>query len=137
MKKVNYLITIGVFLLSTSLILSGCKKKSSTPDYPSPLFIATYTLVTLQTGDAGVEFFANCTTTDVKLTKVEILDPIHSGIITYNLQGLTVVKGQIFAMQDANTAYLKQGGQYQFTFTGNRSVDNAGFSVVTTLNVAK
>jgi hypothetical protein len=137
MKKVNYLLFIGVLLLSTSIIFSGCKKKSSTPDLPTPLFIATYTLVTLQSGDAGVEFFANCTTTDVKMTKVEILDPIHSGTITYNLNGLYHVKGEIFALQDANTAYLKEGGIYTFTFTGNRVADNAGFTAVTTLNVAK
>jgi|WetSurMetagenome_2_1015567.scaffolds.fasta_scaffold726624_1 hypothetical protein len=137
MKKINYLIFIGAVLLSTSIVFSGCKKKESTPDYPTPAFILTYTPVTLQTGDAGVQFYANCSSTDVKMTKVEILDPIHSGTITYNLNGQTYVKNQIFALQDAGTAYLKQGGTYQFTFTGNRSVDNAGFTVVSNLNVAK
>lgn len=137
MKKVNYLLFIGVLLFSTSIIFSGCKKKSTTPDLPTPVFIVSATTVQLQGGGDGVEFFTNCSTTDVKMTKVEILDPIHSGIVTYNLNGTYYLKGDIIALQAANTAYTKEIGTYQFTFTGIRIADNAGFTIVTTLNVAK
>src|ERR1035437_8003431 len=139
MKRQTTFLSIGIVLLSMALITSSCKKKSSdpTPTYPTPSFIATYVPAAITTPNDAVDFFANCTTTDVKMTKVEILDPIHSGTVTYNLNGLYHVKGEIFPLQDAGTAYFKQGGTYTFTFTGNRTADNAAFSAVTTLTVAK
>jgi len=138
MKSKSTFLTLGILLLSGMLIVSSCKKKSDPPvSLPTPAFIATYVPATITNPNDAVEFFANCTTTDVKMTKVEIVDPIHSGTVTYNLNGLYHVKGEIFPLQDAGTAYYKQGGTYTFTFTGNRTADNAAFSAVTTLNVAK
>src|ERR1035438_8306052 len=112
MKKVNYLVFIGVLLLSTTIIFSGCKKKSSTPDEPTPVFIITSTTVQLQDGSAGIEFFTVCSTTDVTMTKVEIVSPIHDYDITYNLGNQLYVKNQIFDLQAANTAYSKESGTY-------------------------
>jgi hypothetical protein len=138
MKSKSTFLTLGILLLSGMLVISSCKKKSDTTvSLPTPAFIATYVPATITNPNDAVEFFANCTTTDVKMTKVEIVDPIHSGTVTYNLNGLYHVKGEIFPLQDANTAYYKQGGTYTFTFTGNRTADNAAFSAVTTLAVAK
>lgn len=136
MKKVNYLVFIGVLLLSTTIIFSGCKKKSSTPDQPTPVFIITSTTVQLQDGSAGIEFFTVCSTTDVTMTKVEIVSPIHDYDITYNLGNVLYVKNQIFDLQAANTAYPKESGSYTFTFTGIRNADGAAFTIVSTLVVA-
>ena len=136
MKKVNYLVFIGVLLLSTTIIFSGCKKKSSTPDQPTPVFIITSTTVQLQDGSAGIEFFTVCSTTDVTMTKVEIVSPIHDYDITYNLGNVLYVKNQIFSLQAANTAYTKESGTYTFTFTGIRNADGAAFTIISTLVVA-
>jgi hypothetical protein len=138
MKRRNYALLFIGLILSSGIVFSGCKKKSSDePTYPAVAFIVTYVTVPLQGGSDGVEFFANCSTTDVKMTKVQILDPIHSGTVTYNLNDQVYVKSQIFALQDDGTAYLKEGGTYQITFTGHRTVDNAAFTIVSNVNVAK
>jgi hypothetical protein len=136
MKKVNYLVIIGALILSTTIIFSGCKKKSSTPSYPTPAFIVTSTTVTLQDGTLGIEFFTVCSTTDVTMTKVEILSPIHDYDLTYNLGNVLYVKNQIFDLQAANTAYTKESGSYTFTFTGIRNADSSPFTIVSTLVVA-
>lgn len=132
MKKASSLLAIGVFFLILLMIFSGCKKK-----YPTPEFTIIYTSGVIQNGDPGVAFFASCITTDVKMTKVEILDPNQSGTSTYNLNGVYHASGESFALQDAGSYYLKVGGGYQFTFTGYRTADNEGFSAVSKLNVSK
>ena len=137
MKKINRLTFFGILLLSSIIVLSGCKKKSDSVTYPSVTFIVTYTSVQLQSGDAGVQFFAKCSTTDVKMTKVVILDPIQSGTTTYNLNSQVFVTNQIFGLQDETTAYLKTAGTYQITFTGLRVVDSAPFTVVENVSVSK
>jgi hypothetical protein len=137
MKKINHLLTYGVLLMSIVVVFSGCKKKTEEVTYPSVAFIVTYLTVTLQSGDQGVQFYANCSSTDVKMTKVEILDPLHTGTTTYNLNGNGYVKGQIFALQDDGTAYLKEAGTYQITFTGLRTVDNAPFTIISNVYVSK
>jgi hypothetical protein len=137
MKKVNQVLKYGVLVLCLAVVFSGCKKKSDPVTYPSVAFIITYLEVDLQGGGKGVQFYANCSTTDVKMTKVEILDPLHSQTVTYNLNGNGYVKGQIFALQDDNTAYLKQGGTWTITFTGLRTVDSAPFSLAVTTPVSK
>jgi len=133
MKKVHILFDIGMLLLCIPVIFSGCNKKN----LPSPLFTVTYTQITLQDGSAGVEFWADCSTIDVKMTKVDILDPGRTNTITYKLNNVVYLKDAIFALQDVNVGYQKVGGVYQFTFTGNRVSDNSGFATVTNLNVAK
>ena len=68
MKAIHHLVPIGILLLSISFIFSGCKKT-----IPSPLFNITYTTINLQGGSAGVQFYASCTTTDVQMTKVDVV----------------------------------------------------------------
>lgn len=124
--------TISVFLLITAVMLTNCKK-----DPVDPAFIVTGTTVDLQGGGEGLQFAAKCTNDDVKLTKVEIVDPILSPAITYNLNGDVFVKNEIFALQAANEAYYKQIGLWSFTFTGNRTSDNSSFSIKANLSVGK
>ena len=137
MKKINQFLKYSALVLCVAIIFGGCKKEEDPPSYPSVSFIITYLEVDLQGGGKGVQFFANCSTTDVKMTKVEIKDPLQSGTITYNLNGNGYVKGQIFALQDDNTAYLKQGGTWTITFTGLRTVDSAPFTLPVTIAVSK
>jgi uncharacterized surface anchored protein len=92
--------------------------------------------VQLVTGGVGLQFFGKCNNDDIKMTKVEIMDPFQT-TITFNLNGTYFVKNEAFAMQDANEAYLKQAGTWTFTFIGNRTEDNSSFSAVTTLVISK
>ena len=133
MKKFNYLSVVFVVVLSAGLMLSGCKKKTETI---VPAFIVTATTVQLQTGEDGLQFFGKCTNDDVKMTKVIITDPFLQDMI-FNVNGNYFVKGEAFAMQGANEAYLKQSGTWKFTFIGNRTADGASFSVAATLLIAK
>ena len=132
------------------IIFSGFRKVDNAPftivtyinvtrddPYPAVSFIVTYLTVQLQVGGEGVQFYANCNSTDVKMTKVEILDPIHSGTVTYNLNGNAYVRSQIFALQDNSTAYAKQSGTYQITFSGLRTADSAPFVNVVNVPVSK
>ena len=139
MKKFNQFLKYGALILCVAVVFGSCKKKTEDPPptYPDVAFIITYLEVDLQGGGKGVQFYANCSTTDVKMTKVEILDPLHTGTVTYNLNGNGYVKGQIFALQDDQTAYLKQGGTWTITFTGLRTVDNAPFALPVTIAVSK
>jgi len=133
MKVVNYLFTIGLLLLSTLIIFAGCKKNN----LPTPEFSITYTAITLQDGSSGVQFYADCTSTDVQMTKVDILDPNRTNTVTYNLNNVIHYKGDNFALQDVGIGYVKVGGVYQFTFIGMRLADRSGFATMTKLNVAK
>lgn len=137
MKKVNQFLKYGALVLCVAIIFGGCKKKDEEPSYPAVNFIITYLEVDLQGGGKGVQFFAKCNTTDVKMTKVEILDPLQTGSITYNLNGNIFVKDQIFSLQDDQTAYLKQGGTWTITFTGLRTVDSAPFTIAGNIAVSK
>lgn len=124
--------TIGILLLITAVMLTNCKK-----DPVDPAFIVTGTTVQLQGGGEGLQFAAKCTNDDVKLTKVEIVDPLLSPATTYNLNGNVFVKNEIFGLQATNEAYFKQIGSWSFTFTGNRTSDNSSFSIKTKLSVGK
>ncbi len=134
MKKFNHLFLLVVVVLSAGILMSGCKKKKDDPIVPS--FVVTATTVQLQTGEDGLQFFGKCVNDDVKMTKVIIMNPFQTGQ-TFNLNGNYFVKNEAFAMQDANTAYLKLSGTWTFTFTGNRTADGTSFSVAATLLIAK
>lgn len=138
MKRIKLFATVSVLVfLSMGIFLSGCKKKSTTPDPVVPSFIVTATTVTLQGGGTGLQFYAKCTNTDVKMTKVTLTDPIGANTTTYNLNGTYYVANQIFMLEDANSAYLKEIGTWSFTFVGNLTSDGTAFSVGTTLAVSK
>ena len=132
MKKLTTLMTISILLLSIAVLLTNCKK-----DPINPAFIVTGTTVQLQGGGDGLQFAAKCTNDDVKLTKVEIVDPLQSPAVTYNLNGTYFVEGEVFALQAVDEAYFKQIGTWSFTFIGNRTSDNGSFSTTTTLSVGK
>ncbi len=131
MRKNNTLLTVGILLLSTSILLFSCKKdKTITPE-----FNVTATNVVLEGGDDGLQFFGKCTNDDVKMTKATITDPINSYPITYNLNGNYFVKNETFALQDANVGYYKTLGTWNFEFVGNRTADNTAFTATATLQV--
>jgi hypothetical protein len=100
-----------------------------------PVFTVTADSVFLQTGGEGLQFFGKCTNEDVKMTKVTIISPISVHTSTYLLNDHSFVKNTKFSLQDDNTAYDKELGTWNFTFAGNRSSDNAPFTVNATLSI--
>jgi hypothetical protein len=136
MKKINLLMVFSILLLSFVIVVSGCKKKSDDTPF-SPAFIVTATTVQLVGGGEGLQFGAKCTNDDVKMTKVMIVDPIQSPAFTYNVNGNYFVRNEVFFLQGTDEAYTKQIGTWKFTFVGNRTSNNASFSVTTTLAVGK
>lgn len=135
MKKQNALFAVGFILLSAVIIFSGCKKKSTTPAV-TPAFIVTATNVTFQDGSAGLQFYAKCTNTDCKMTKVTINDPIGANTTTYDLNGEYEVSNEIFGLQATNTGYTKELGTWTFNFVGNRTSDGSSFASNSTLLVS-
>jgi len=138
MKKTNLSITIIMLvILITGVSLSGCKKKSTTPTPVVPSFVVTATTVNLQGGGEGLQFYAKCANTDVKMTKVTVTDPIGTNSLTYNLNGTYFVANQVFMLEDATSAYTKEIGTWSFVFVGNLTSDGSAFSVGATLAVGK
>jgi len=122
---------MGVLLM----LSSSCKKNDDNPAPQVPVFTVTATTVQLQSGGEGLQFFGKCTNEDVKMTKVNLTSPISVETRTYNLNGNAIVKNSEFSLQDDNTAYFKELGTWNFTFEGNRTADNASFSVNATLPI--
>jgi hypothetical protein len=126
-------VVIGVAFM----ISSSCKKKDDNPA-PTPqvpVFSVTADTVPLQSGDEGLQFFGKCTNEDVKMTNVTITSPVSVHTSTYLLNGNSFGKNVSFSLQDNTTAYNKELGTWSFTFTGNRTADNASFSVNATLSI--
>ncbi len=133
MKKKNTFLAIGILLLSTVILFSGCKKKSTEPEpVPAPTFLMSSTP---DPGDPNAVIFQfKCTTNDVRLTKVVINDPLGMINDTYDLQQMTVLQNTAYQF---NFSYTKASGKWTFTFTGNRSSDNTGFVSITYLTQTK
>lgn len=137
MKKVKEIWKYSLIFIGIALIVSGsCKKKDETPAPQVPVFTVTADSVTLQSGGKGLQFFGKCTNEDVKMTKVTIITPQSAQTATHQFNGTSYVKNTPFGLQDDNTAYEKKLGTWSFTFEGNRTSDNAAFSVNATLMVA-
>jgi hemolysin activation/secretion protein len=66
------------------------------------------------------------------MTRIDIKDPINSGIPPVDLQGMTMLKNENYYL---TTSYTKELGTWTFTFTGNRSSDNSGFVSYASMNV--
>jgi hypothetical protein len=133
MKNMKLFTVLGVLLLATMVISSGCKKKSTVIN---PEFGVTSVNVTLDIGE-GVQFFAKCTNDDVKMTKVTIKSPLGVSTYEFNLNGQYFLKNELFALQADNTGYLKLSGAWTFNFVGNRTADGTSFSANASLNVSK
>lgn len=134
MKRKNTLLAIGLLLLSSVVLFSSCKKKETTTITPS--FIVTATKVQLQGGGTGLQFYAKCTNTDVKMTKVTIGDPLGANTITFDLNGNYEVLNEIFMLEDATTAYTLEIGTWTFNFVGNLTSDGSSFASNTSLLVS-
>jgi hypothetical protein len=136
MKRIKNIWICSFAVIGVLLMLSGgCKKKDDNPVPQVPVFTITADSVLLQSGGQGLQFFGKCTNEDVKMTKVTVTSPISVQTITYMLNGNSIVKNTPFSLQDDNTAYGKELGTWNFTFIGNRTADNASFSVNATLSV--
>jgi len=136
MKKRKYIWICFFAVLGVALMLSSsCKKKNDNQTPQVPVFTITADSVPLQSGGEGLQFFGKCTNEDVKMTKVTITSPISGQTAPYNLNGNSYNKNAPFSMQDDNTAYDKELGTWNFTFEGNRTVDNDSFTVDATLSI--
>lgn len=137
MKKVNEMWKYSFIFIGIALIVSGsCKKKEDPPAPQVPLFTVTADSVQLQSGGEGLQFFGKCANEDVKMTKVTVITPQPAHTATHLFNGASYVKNTPFGLQDDNTAYDKKLGTWSFTFEGNRTSDNAAFTVNATLTIA-
>ncbi len=141
MKKGFILFTISLLFL----VLSGCSKNDdSTPTTPTPTpdpvenppsFNVSAQPVTLVTGDAGLSFYAFCTTEDINLVKVEVHNP-RGQSTTYNANNNLFLKNQEFECQTPGTGYFKYLGTWTLVFVGNRATGTkSSFSVSTSISV--
>jgi hypothetical protein len=134
MKKIKNVWIYSFTVVGVALLLSSsCKKKDDNSTPQVPVFTVSADSVTLQAGGEGLQFFGKCTNEDVKMTKVIGTSPSSVQTFTYILNGNSFTKNTQFSMQDDNTAYVKELGTWNFTFVGNRTADNASFSVNATL----
>jgi hypothetical protein len=67
------------------------------------------------------------------MTKITNTSPLSVHSSTYELNGNSIAKNTQFSLQDDNVGYVKEPGTWNFTFVGNRTSDNVGFSVNATL----
>ena len=132
MKKKNTLLAIGILFLSTVIMFSSCKKKSTTPEVSAPTFLMSS--IPDPNDNTYLIFQFKCTTNDVKLTKILITDPLGSITDTYDLQQATFLENIIYQF---GYSYLKATGKWTFVFYGNRSGDNSGFVSTTYMTVSK
>jgi hypothetical protein len=135
MKNLNRFARTVLMLLVVFMIIGGCKKNSD-DEVVTPTFTITSSTVMLQGGGDGLQFFAKCTNTDVKMTNVTITDPTPF-VSTYDLKGESFVKNASIPLQDNDVAYYKEAGTWNFNVVGKRSSDNAAFAVDVTLAVSK
>jgi hypothetical protein len=134
MKNLKRLTFLCVILLVSIMIINGCKKKSDNP--VNPEFTITYSIVTLQGGGDGLQFFAKCTNQAVDMDKVTITDP-ESVIVIYQYSGASYAENELFQMQGTDEAYLKMTGTWSFNLVGTRKTDGAAFAVDVTQSVTK
>jgi len=136
MKKIKNIWIYSFAVIGVALILSSsCKKKDDNSTPQVPVFTVTANTVQLQGGGEGLQFFGKCTNEDVKMTKVTITDSLSVQSATYELNGISIAKNTQFSLQDDNVGYVKEIGTWNFTFVGNRTADNASFSVNATLSI--
>jgi hypothetical protein len=133
----NTLYYVRAYATNSSGTAYGDQRSFTTQPPVIPAFTVSFNTVTLQGGGAGLQFFAKCINDDIKMTKVDILDPIHPSTITYNMNGQTYVKDQLFGLQDAGIAYPKTTGSWRFDFYGTRTATGKGFHIIITLTVSK
>jgi hypothetical protein len=131
MKRQNTILAIGILLLSTVILFSACKKKSSDTTVSPPTFSMSAVPDANNTGN--LIFYITCTTDDVRMTRIDIKDPINTGIAPVDMQNAIMLKNQTYFLA---TSYPKESGNWVFTFTGNRTSNNSGFVATSTLLVS-
>lgn len=126
MKKLNYLLISGLMLMTFVVLLTGCKKDEDEEEPITAAFVVTAT----PDGDY-LKFYFYCSTTDVNLTKVTIIDPLLNQY-TYNAGGTLFVKDELVEITEW---YPKQLGTWKFTFVGNITANGDAFSYTFSLPV--
>ena len=124
MKTRNVLLLIGMVLMSSAILFSGCKKKEDDPDPP------TFVVTAQPTGDF-LNFAAYCSTDDIALTKVTITDPLNNQY-TYNAGGEIFVQDELIIFLDT---YNKLFGTWRFTFVGTVTADGRSFTSTASIQV--
>jgi hypothetical protein len=135
MKKRTNVWICSFAVIGVVLLLSGCCKDDNNPASQVPVFTVTAITVQLQGGGEGLQFTAKCTNEDVKMTKINIADPLSVQNTTYELNGKSYSKNSPIPVQDDNVGYNKELGTWTFTFMGNTTSDNKSFSENATLSV--
>jgi hypothetical protein len=130
MKRQKFLYVLGILFLSSVILFSACKKKSSDPP-SAPTF--NMSAVPDQNNPGNLIFYFTCTTDNVRMTRIDIKDPINTGIPPVDMQNANLLKGTTYYL---NTTYTKESGTWTFTFTGNRTSDNSSFVSVATVVVS-
>jgi hypothetical protein len=134
-KKFKYSALEGLISLALIMMLSGCKKNSEDPAV-IPTFTVVSSVVNLQAGGEGLQFYAKCTNTNVKMEHITITNPSAVTVVRdYN--SISYVKNEIFPMQETDAAYVKKTGTWKFDLVGSRISDGVTFAVDTTLVVSK
>ncbi len=136
-KKLLLLFAIAVF----GVLFIGCGDDD--PSDPEPQFTVYSQPVTLDGGEAGLQFFARPTTHDVSMVSVRITNPANSQL-TYNLGNTLYVRDQNFALQDTDMGYCKFDhlgniltGPWRFVFVGNKATgDHSSFEVSVTHTIS-
>ncbi len=136
-------ISLYILFLAAFLAFAGCSKKSNnnpvssntTPQNTQPDFNIAAVNVTMSDGSDGLQFAAHCTTDDIDLIKVVVVNPAQVSV-TYNEQNTLFLENQEFECQAGGTGYYKVLGTWQLTFVGNKAAGTkASFSVTKTLTV--
>lgn len=130
MKKQNTFLAFGILLLCMGILFSSCKKKSSETTVSAPSF--TLSATPDPNNAENLIFYMDCTTDNVKMTRIDIKDPLNSGISPIDMQSANMLKGTIYELDES---FTKELGIWTFTFTGNRISDNSAFTSTSTLNV--
>lgn len=135
MKNLTSINSVTALFLIVFVVIGCCKKNTEDTAGIDPTFNVTATTVQLQGGGEGLQFFAISTNVDVKMTSVDIEDPIIAQFHTYQFNGAEFSKNQSFDLQATEEAYVKVIGTWKFTFVGTRISDGVAFSVEATLAV--
>jgi hypothetical protein len=133
----NTLYYVRAYATNSAGTAYGDQKSFTTQKVIIPVFSVSSKTVALQGGGDGLQFFAKCLNTDVKMTKVNIIDPLHGATITYNMLSQICTENEQFDLQPSDTAYPKEVGTWQFEFIGTRNSTGEPFDITITLAVTK
>lgn len=138
MNTKNLLKFAIVMLMGVSMVFMSCTKDDDpepTPVAYTPTFSATY--ISFPAGGVDwLNFAITCTSDDWEMIKCDVIYPGGLGNDLFEGNGQLQLRGVPFGF---NADFLKMGGTWTFTITGNiKSGTHVGESFVTstTLNIS-